>query len=87
MGESSNGREEVQAFYGPNLGYIVELYEQYVEDPESVDAETRQYFDEHGAPEASSPVAPAASFDLEKVVAATRLVNDIRALGHKAADI
>ncbi|UTT42157.1 2-oxoglutarate dehydrogenase E1 component [Exiguobacterium aurantiacum] len=87
MGESSNGREAVQAFYGPNLGYIVELYEQYVEDPESVDEETRQYFDEYGAPETSAPVAPAASFDLEKVVAATRLVNDIRALGHKAADI
>lgn len=87
MGESSNGRENMQAFYGPNLGYIVELYEQYVVDPESVDAETRQYFDEHGAPETSAPVVPAASFDLEKVVAATRLVNDIRALGHKAADI
>lgn len=87
MGESSNGRENMQAFYGPNLGYIVELYEQYVADPESVDAETRQYFDEHGAPETSAPVVPAASFDLEKVVAATRLVNDIRALGHKAADI
>ncbi|MCT4783893.1 2-oxoglutarate dehydrogenase E1 component, partial [Exiguobacterium himgiriensis] len=87
MGESSNGHEALQSFYGPNLGYIVELYEQYLEDPESVDAETRHYFDEHGAPETAVPDAPVASFDLEKVVAATRLVNDIRALGHKAADI
>lgn len=87
MGEPSNGREQLQTFYGPNLGYIVELYEQYVEDPESVDAETRQYFDEHGAPEATVPATPVAAFDLEKIVAATRLVNDIRALGHKAADI
>lgn len=87
MGESSNGHEALQSFYGPNLGYIVELYEQYLEDPESVDAETRRYFDEHGAPETALPETPAASFDLEKVVAATRLVNDIRALGHKAADI
>lgn len=88
MGESSNGRGTTQAFYGPNLGYIIELYEQYVDDPTSVDAETRRYFDEFGAPEAvqSTPVA-SEGFDLEKVVAATRLVNDIRALGHKAADI
>ena len=50
MGESSNGHEALQSFYGPNLGYIVELYEQYLEDPESVDAETRRYFDELGAP-------------------------------------
>ncbi|TCI53593.1 2-oxoglutarate dehydrogenase E1 component [Exiguobacterium sp. SH5S13] len=87
MGESSNGREQSQTFYGPNLGYIVELYEQYLEDRESVDAETRRYFDENGSPEQAVPVAPVASFDLEKIVAATRLVNDIRALGHKAADI
>ena len=90
MGESSNGHEQSQAFYGPNLGYIIELYEQYLEDPKSVDEETRRYFDENGAPDSATPVTPVAvepGFDLEKVVAATRLVNDIRAFGHKAADI
>lgn len=90
MGESSNVHEKSQAFYGPNLGYIIELYEQYLEDPSSVDEETRRYFDEFGAPETSSPTeVPVAgpSIDLEKVVSATRLINDIRAFGHKAADI
>ncbi|WP_214827931.1 2-oxoglutarate dehydrogenase E1 component [Exiguobacterium algae] len=90
MGESSNGHEQSQAFYGPNLGYIIELYEQYLEDPTSVDEETRRYFDENGAPESATPVTSGAvepGFNLEKVVAATRLVNDIRAFGHKAADI
>lgn len=90
MGESSNGHAQSKVFYGPNLGYIVELYEQYLVDPESVDEETRRYFDEHGAPEMTAPesqVTGASDVDLEKVVAATRLVNDIRAFSHKAADI
>lgn len=31
-------------FSGPNYGYILELYEAYLADPESVDEETRLYF-------------------------------------------
>src|SRR5690348_11564878 len=32
-------------FYGPNAGYVQELYERYLQDPASVDAETRAIFD------------------------------------------
>jgi ABC-type polysaccharide/polyol phosphate transport system ATPase subunit len=32
-------------FYGPNLGYALELYERYREDPESVDERTREFFE------------------------------------------
>lgn len=32
-------------FHGPNAGYIIELYERYRRDPNSVDAETRAFFD------------------------------------------
>ncbi len=31
-------------FYGPNLGYVLELYESYKENPKSVDRQTRQFF-------------------------------------------
>ena len=31
-------------FHGPNAGYILELYEKYSQDPESVDAQTRGLF-------------------------------------------
>jgi hypothetical protein len=37
-------RQESQ-FYGPNLGYVLELYEGYREDPESVDERTREFFE------------------------------------------
>ena len=32
-------------FYGPNLGYVLELYERYREDPNSVDEGAREFFE------------------------------------------
>ena len=31
-------------FYGPNLAYILDLYEQYRKDPNTVDEATRRLF-------------------------------------------
>ena len=33
-------------FHGPNAGYVMELYERYLEDPNSVDPTTRAYFEQ-----------------------------------------
>ncbi|MXI40461.1 hypothetical protein GRW07_24655, partial [Escherichia coli] len=30
-----------EEFHGPNLGYVLELYDQYVQDPTSVDEDLR----------------------------------------------
>jgi 2-oxoglutarate dehydrogenase E1 component len=40
-----------EALYGPNVGYALELYERYLQDPGSVDAETRSIFDRLGRDE------------------------------------
>lgn len=37
------------ALYGPNVGYALELYERYLEDPESIDEATRAYFEKIGS--------------------------------------
>ncbi|MEW6638520.1 MAG: hypothetical protein AB1425_17100, partial [Actinomycetota bacterium] len=37
-------------FYGPNLGYVLELYERYREDPESVDEQSRRFFERWSPP-------------------------------------
>jgi hypothetical protein len=37
-------------FYGPNLGYVLELYERYREDPTSVDEQTREFFETWSPP-------------------------------------
>jgi 2-oxoglutarate dehydrogenase E1 component len=32
-------------FHGPNAGYVLELYDRYLQNPESVDTETRAFFE------------------------------------------
>ena len=51
-----------EAYYGPNLGYVQEQYERYVNDPESVDETYRKVFQLWGAPPmASAELEPAAA--------------------------
>ncbi|MFC4075836.1 2-oxoglutarate dehydrogenase E1 component [Salinithrix halophila] len=86
-----------QRFHGPNLGYIQELYERYMEDPASVEEPMREWFDEYGAPpgmeggvqkqEAPPAGIPGDVSFLKKVVAAEKLVNSIRIHGHMAAQL
>ncbi|CAM3985714.1 2-oxoglutarate dehydrogenase E1 component [Alicyclobacillus pomorum] len=90
-----------QDFHGPNRGYILELYEQYLQDPTSVDEETRALFDQFGnpadfvgsgsagdAPLAANVPSSVLSPDFaRRLVAATELVRNIRNYGHLAAHI
>ena len=32
---------DLEAFYGPNAGYVLELYEHYLQNPASIDAASR----------------------------------------------
>jgi ABC-type polysaccharide/polyol phosphate transport system ATPase subunit len=43
--EPRQANSQENQFYGPNLGYVLELYERYREDPESVDGRTREFFE------------------------------------------
>ena len=75
-------------FFGPNLGYVLELYERFKEDPGSVDERTRAFFEEWGPPKEPS-VADGVSVetDVEKVVGATKWIRHIRDFGHLAAQL
>jgi 2-oxoglutarate dehydrogenase E1 component len=42
--------DNLKEFYGPNAGYIQELFERYLADPESVDTETRAFFQSAAEP-------------------------------------
>jgi 2-oxoglutarate dehydrogenase E1 component len=46
-------------FHGPNAGYILELYERYQKDPQSVDAQTRTVFEQWASMMDEQPVAVA----------------------------
>ncbi|GIP39435.1 2-oxoglutarate dehydrogenase E1 component [Paenibacillus sp. J31TS4] len=87
-----------QSYSGPNLGYLYEQYEKYETDPNSVEPSFRELFDTWGAPPALSSIgeagqpagAPAGGIDpafLKKVVAAEKLVWNIRTYGHLDADL
>ena len=85
MQKGNQNRKELQnMFFGPNLGYVLELYEKYVEDPHSVDEEIREYFQQTGDPDSTQNLA---GDWYHKVNAAVILANKIRDYGHLGADI
>ena len=94
---------EIDQFYGPNAGYVIELYDRYRANPDAVDAATRALFANWNAPAApyrngaSAPVAPVAQMPEpnaaptpahdRKVVLAARIARMVRKLGHRDAAI
>jgi 2-oxoglutarate dehydrogenase E1 component len=83
---------DLGAFYGPNAGYVLELYEHYLEDPASVGPKWQSYFAEfqpvlpssngHSVAVAAAPAVATPAVDLEKVVGAAALAQAIREYGH-----
>ncbi|GEN34496.1 2-oxoglutarate dehydrogenase E1 component [Aneurinibacillus danicus] len=80
-----------QEFEGPNLGYVHQLYEQYLQDPASVDQEMRELFDQWGAPPLyeSGEILPQKNMQaadnveiMQKAVKAVKLIQQIRMNGH-----
>lgn len=86
---------DLGVFYGPNAGYVLELYEQYLDDPASVGPRWQSYFAEftpelpssNGHSVAVTTASAAPSADLEKVVGAAALAQAIREYGHLDANI
>jgi 2-oxoglutarate dehydrogenase E1 component len=82
-------REIESQFYGPNLGYVLELYERYREDPGSVDERTREFFETWSPPRISAngraASGKAEAADVEKDVGASKFIRHIRDFGHMAA--
>lgn len=77
------------AFHGPNAGYVLELYDQYLSDPASLDADTRSFFAGWSPPVertvgVSAPGGPGGA-DIEKLLAAVEYVGYLRRYGHLAA--
>ena len=46
----SNNQSPWSAFSGPNLGYVMEQYDLFLQSPEEVDAELVSLFKQYGAP-------------------------------------
>ena len=78
---------KIEGFPGANAGYVVELYERYRQNPESVDPGTRAVF-EAWTPEDSSLSGGSgtpADANVLAIVGAANLAESIRRYGHLAA--
>lgn len=78
------------AFYGPNAGYILELYERYAQDPNSVDAASRRFFQDwtpQMAENVAQVMASDSQIDMQKVVGAIGYAQAIRMYGHLEAKL
>src|SRR5215472_339899 len=81
----------LKTFYGPNAGYVLELYERYNQDPSSVDAEARALF-ANWSPDIQEPAlgekpAEFSRAQVKKIVGATALAAGIRKRGHLGAHL
>ncbi|MGB8348403.1 MAG: 2-oxoglutarate dehydrogenase E1 component, partial [Ktedonobacteraceae bacterium] len=80
----------LETFYGPNAGYVLELYDRYRKNPASVDAATRAMFEQWSPEQENEITAPAGEslsppFSVSQVVAASALAHAIRERGHLGA--
>jgi 2-oxoglutarate dehydrogenase E1 component len=84
---------DLRGFHGPNAGYVLDLYERYLREPDSLDDGWRSFFagfdpaavEAAGAPAPAPAGGAAAEVDLSKIVGAHELAESIRARGHTAA--
>ena len=75
---------------GINRGYVLELYDRFRQDPASVDADTRAFFESWAPPADEQPAeVPArdAGVTLRAAVSAVNLAQSIRRYGHLAAQL
>jgi len=82
---------DLKAFYGPNAGYVLELYERYCQNPASVDDATRAIFDtwspENQLATEQETATGIALIEVSKIVAASTLAHAIRSRGHLGANL
>ena len=76
---------KLESIQGVNAGYVVELYERYRQNPESVDAATRAVFESWQPVDAREPEPSGIPSTLHAVVGAANLAECIRRYGHLAA--
>jgi 2-oxoglutarate dehydrogenase E1 component len=78
-------------FHGPNAAYIIELYERFCQDPESVDASTRAQFSQWTPPVdgiSDGEIAPSTpSIQVGQIVQTANLAQAIRGYGHLDAHL
>ncbi|QQK79975.1 2-oxoglutarate dehydrogenase E1 component [Salicibibacter cibi] len=83
-----------ETFHGPNLGYVMDMYEKYKNESDEVDSDLKEWFRTYGAPSVeplngqattASPEVPTSA--MHKIGKAIKLADNIRTFGHILADM
>src|SRR2546423_3603092 len=85
---------DLETFYGPNAGYVLDLYERYKQDPASVDDATRAMFatwapqpETTSLPHGDELSAALTEQEIANIVATSALAHAIRERGHLGAHL
>src|SRR5260370_25707502 len=87
---------DLDTFYGPNRGFVLELYERYRQNPASVDPDTRAIFDSWSplsvetppsALPTGQPSEQTSAAQVSKIIATSNLAHAIRSRGHLGAHL
>src|SRR5688572_29835527 len=78
---------KLEQIQGVNAGYVAELYERYRQNPDSVDAATRQIFESWNPADQAQQGGTTAAADLHVIVGAANLAECLRRYSHLAAQI
>lgn len=88
-----NKKAFLESFFGPNLGYVIEQFERYQENPDTVESDLRVLFEEMDDADFNQsigtiqPVSEPNMVQMEKILVAVKLAENIRSYGHLAAAI
>jgi 2-oxoglutarate dehydrogenase E1 component len=76
-------------YFGPNAGYVADLFDRFQQDPASVDAETRAIFAAWlaGPRPAAEPAPAVGGLDVSAAAGAAALAQAIRLFGHLGASL
>ena len=87
----NNPINDLDELFGLNAGYVVELYERYLQDPASVSPQMRAWLGRlppgEVLAEAEAPPTAPTPFTIDTIVGASNLSRAIRSFGHLAADL
>ncbi|MBB6449118.1 2-oxoglutarate dehydrogenase E1 component [Geomicrobium halophilum] len=87
-----------ETFHGPNLGYVMDMYEKYKNNPNDVEPDLREWFKNYGAPPSTQSTQPLdghsdaesmkmSASTMHKISKAINLADNIRTFGHILADV
>ncbi|MFJ5715234.1 2-oxoglutarate dehydrogenase E1 component [Neobacillus sp. NPDC093127] len=90
---NADKKARLEDFFGPNLGYLIDQFERYKQDPASVEHDLGLFFEGMNEADFSTfvPKVPdslqSRPAQYEKIIAAAKLAENIRTYGHLAANI